>query len=142
MRTHNPAATVPDPTPIAVLLRHLATEFDHGAPDLYTIIFESSSVVQAQLNVMTPENLAAWGRILGVVSVKIDHRFNDVARNRYSVSSLYAGYQLEVWAAWSPDGEPHQPATSFIPLAELGRGFDDPPSWPLSPLETREVSQA
>lgn len=121
-----PAEWAQPAAPFAVLLRHLATDFDSGAPTFYSIMFKNSSEVNAQLSEPSPATLSAWARILGVTTVKLEQQWGPSGRDHYSACGLYAGVQLEVWGAWSPDHD-DPPAVTFIPVAELDRGFDPAP---------------
>jgi len=129
------APPVVPPAPVAVFLRALAAEIDHGAPAPCVINLHTSGTVEMQLQSGDPAHeaaaLAAWGVALGVTTFMVEHGWSTRIGDRYSVSSLFAGYRLEVWNAWQPDGIPGK-STSHVPLEQLNRGFDEPPT--LCPL--------
>ncbi len=129
-------------SPRAILLRALAAEIEAGAPDPYSITFRTENQVDIQLAAgrdQEPAAILAWARILGVTTVK-QQAHGGTGHDRYSIASLYAGYRLEVWDAWSPMPEPATPAATHVPISvleERGRGFDEPPAYP-APSATAE----
>jgi hypothetical protein len=115
----------------AVFLRALAADLEDGAPALYSLTFQNASEVHAQLRESTAANLAAWARILGVTSVRLEQHWGSGNHaDRYSAASLYAGYRLQVWGAWSDPAAAADEVSyvSYLPVAELDRAFDEPPA--------------
>lgn len=128
-------------SPQAVFLRALAAELEAGAPTFYAVTFRTENQVHAQLAAGRndePAAILAWARILGVTTIKKEPRAGSTNHARYSVASLFAGYRLEVWDAWSTAPEPLEEPATYVPIAELDRGFDDPPALERDPPEGPE----
>jgi hypothetical protein len=126
--------------PVAAFLSELADAFADGASgEMFALVWGARGRVAMQLEPEPDQNpltaLRWWAGRLGATSVRIAHRWHD-GRDRYSVEESFAAGRLEVWTvARRPDqaGE----STSFIPVDQLDRGFDEPPPAPETPSRCR-----
>jgi hypothetical protein len=136
MTTTVPAATEIETaeTTLPIFLRAVAAEIEAGAPTSYSIVFGTGSrCAELHLN-SSPDGEASgaalrrWATILGCTTVRVEHNWGGGAHgDKYTAEGDLAGYRLAVWACWSQKPAPVKPATTFLPVAELDRGFDDPP---------------
>lgn len=117
-------------TDLGTALLALAHDIDNGAPAFCSLHVEPG-VIEIQLagNVDQPANMAAWARILGMTSVKVEHNWHSHG-DKYTVESiLCAGWRLRVWDAWKPAGHQQPSPISYVPVHTLEpRAFDDPPA--------------
>jgi hypothetical protein len=139
MTTNVPAATEIETaeTSLPIFLRALAAELDGGAPQPYNVTLGGRSAnmqLEKAPDLAGAAALRRWADILGCTSIRVEHNWHGNG-DRYEAEGELGGYPVRVWDCCSdlPDaGE----TTSFLPVAELDRGFDDPPlALAAAPLE-------
>jgi hypothetical protein len=122
-------------TTLPIFLRALAAEIEHGAPKPYCIVLNrNTATLQLDWHREMPPAAALrmWAEVLGCTSVRVEHNWGSTG-DRYAAEGNLAGFRVEVWNAWSDrPAATAGTATSFLPVAELDRGFDDPPPAPIA----------
>jgi hypothetical protein len=117
--------------PVAAFLSELADAIADGAAgEIYALTWQPAGRVVMQLEPEPDQNpltaLRWWAGRLGATSVCVAHNWHNGC-DRYSVDESFATGRLEVFTVARAD---RPGGTSFIPVDQLDRGFDDPPPAP------------
>lgn len=118
--------------PVAAFLSELADAIADGGPEPYALTWRRHDRVSMQLETGEQPRavLAWWAGRLGATSVRVVHNWS-ASGDKYSVEEQLGTTKLEAWLP-IPRGAQSGESTSFIPVDQLDRGFDDPP--PMPPL--------
>jgi hypothetical protein len=113
--------------PVAAFLSELADAIADGGPEPYSLTWRPGRVAM-QLEPGDQDSRAAlhwWAARLGATSVRVIHDWS-AGYDRYSIEEAFAGSRLESWTVVPRPGGRGE-STSFIPVEQLDRGFDQPP---------------